>query len=93
MVSESVEKSVEKSETSKIKLTRSQENVLKQILTFVNDSPGRVFILKGYAGTGKTTLLKILIKELTEKQKHYRLLASTGRAVNHPNILPNSVSL
>ena len=71
---------MEKSETTNIKLTKSQENVLKQILAFVNDSPDRVFILKGYAGTGKTTLMKFLIKELTERNKHYRLLASTGRA-------------
>ena len=71
---------MEKSETSSIKLTTSQEKVLKQILTFVNDSPDRVFILKGYAGTGKTTLMKFLIQELTERNKHYRLLASTGRA-------------
>lgn len=71
---------MEKSETANIKLTTSQENVLKQILAFVNDSPDRVFILKGYAGTGKTTLMKFLIKELIETKKHYRLLASTGRA-------------
>ena len=71
---------MEKSETTTIKLTTSQENVLKQILAFVNDSADRVFILKGYAGTGKTTLMKFLIKELTERNKHYRLLASTGRA-------------
>lgn len=67
------------SDITNIQLTTSQENVLKQILAFV-DSPDRVFILKGYAGTGKTTLMKFLIKELTERNKHYRLLASTGRA-------------
>lgn len=71
---------MEKSETTKIKLTRSQENVLKQILAFVNDSADRVFILKGYAGTGKTTLMRFLIKSLADQGKHYRLLASTGRA-------------
>ena len=71
---------MEQSDISKIKLTRSQENVLKQILDFVNDSDDRVFILKGYAGTGKTTLMRFLIKALGEKGKRYRLLASTGRA-------------
>ena len=65
---------------SEIELTRSQENVLKQILDFVNNPEDRVFILKGYAGTGKTTLMRFLIKSLTEQGKHYRLLASTGRA-------------
>ena len=71
---------MEKEDISKIKLTTSQENVLKQILDFVNVSKDRVFILKGYAGTGKTTLMRFLIKALAEKGKRYRLLASTGRA-------------
>ena len=71
---------MERSETTTIKLTTSQENVLKQILAFVNDSADRVFILKGYAGTGKTTLMRFLIKSLADQGKHYRLLASTGRA-------------
>ena len=71
---------MEQSDISKIKLTTSQDNVLKQILDFVNVSKDRVFILKGYAGTGKTTLMRFLIKALSERGKHYRLLASTGRA-------------
>ena len=71
---------MEQSDTSDIQLSRSQENVLTQILDFVNHSTDRVFILKGYAGTGKTTLMRFLIKSLAEKEKRYRLLASTGRA-------------
>lgn len=71
---------MEQSDISGIKLTKSQENVLKQILDFVNVSTDRVFILKGYAGTGKTTLMRFLIKALSEQHKCYRLLASTGRA-------------
>ena len=71
---------MEQSDISDIKLTKSQDNVLKQILDFVNNPTDRVFILKGYAGTGKTTLMRFLIKSLTEQGKHYRLLASTGRA-------------
>lgn len=63
-----------------IQLTTSQRNVLKQILDFVIHPKDRIFILKGYAGTGKTTLMRFLIKELFEKGKDYRLLASTGRA-------------
>mgnify|MGYP002521666621 CR=1 FL=1 len=71
---------MKQSDISDIKLTRSQDHVLKQILDFVNNPEDRVFILKGYAGTGKTTLMRFLIKSLTEQGKHYRLLASTGRA-------------
>lgn len=71
---------MEKSDLSEIKLTRSQDIVLNQILDFVNKSNDRVFILKGYAGTGKTTLMRFLIQELEKVKKDYRLLASTGRA-------------
>ncbi len=71
---------MQQSDIASIKLTTSQDKVLKQILDFVNISKDRVFILKGYAGTGKTTLMRFLIKALAEKGKHYRLLASTGRA-------------
>ena len=38
---------MEQSDISDIQLTRSQENVLTQILDFVNGSTDRVFILKG----------------------------------------------
>ena len=71
---------MEQKELNNIKLTTSQENVLKQILHFIKNSPDRIFILKGYAGTGKTTLMRYLIQELEKINKGYRLLASTGRA-------------
>ena len=63
-----------------IKLTDCQKRVLKSLLSFVNDSDDRVFILKGYAGTGKTTLMRFLIDELSKQGTNYCLLASTGRA-------------
>lgn len=69
-----------KKELENIKLTPSQDRVLNSILDFINDSTDRVFILKGYAGTGKTTLMRFLIQELDKIKKDYRLLASTGRA-------------
>ena len=71
---------MEQNNLKDIRLTTSQENVLKQLLAFVNNSTNSVFILKGYAGTGKTTLMRYLIQELERIQKDYRLLASTGRA-------------
>ena len=64
----------------KITLTASQQQVLDQIIRFVFDSNDRVFILKGYAGTGKTTLMRYLIKELKKRGHLFRLLAPTGRA-------------
>lgn len=63
-----------------IKLTKSQEAVLKQLKDFVFRSEDRVFILKGYAGTGKTTLMRFLIEALEKKEERYRLLSTTGRA-------------
>lgn len=63
----------------KIKLTPSQTRVMAQILDFI-DGKDRVFILKGYAGTGKTTLLRFLLTELRKRNHNYRLLAPTGRA-------------
>ena len=60
---------MQQSDITKIQLTISQENVLKQILDFIDHSSDRVFILKGYAGTGKTTLMRFLIKVLNEKAK------------------------
>lgn len=68
------------SDSSKINLTPSQQKVLDQMIEFVFNSKDRVFVLKGYAGTGKTTLMRFLIKELTQRQKDFKLLSTTGRA-------------
>ena len=66
-------------EQKKITLTPHQQEVFKKLKDFV-DSECRVFILKGYAGTGKTTLMKSFIDYLKEREERYTLLASTGRA-------------
>lgn len=68
--------------STEITLTDDQQRVLKRILDFVDSEDDRVFILKGYAGTGKTTLLRFLIKELDRKDRNYRLVAPTGRAAS-----------
>jgi len=39
------------------------------MMQFVNAPSLRVFILKGYAGTGKTTLMRFLIQELIKQDK------------------------
>lgn len=61
-------------------LTIDQERVFKSLLSFVEDDAKRVFILCGYAGTGKTTMMKALISELNKRELPYSLHASTGRA-------------
>ena len=42
--------------------------------------PNPTYILRGYAGTGKTTLVTTLVKVLPELEMSYVLLAPTGRA-------------
>ena len=39
-----------------------------------------IFVLKGYAGTGKTTVISTIVNSLLEINKKYVLLAPTGRA-------------
>lgn len=72
-----------------MELTISQQKVLKKMTDFVHHSDDRIFILKGYAGTGKTTLMKYLIDNLKENDRLFKLLSTTGRAAkilsNHTN--------
>lgn len=63
-----------------IRLTDSQQTALDKILSFLRMEGQRAFILKGYAGTGKTTLVKAIIQRFAEDGIDFTLLASTGRA-------------
>lgn len=64
----------------KIILNNDQQHAMSCMIDFIRSTTARVFILKGYAGTGKTTLMKELIAELRRRNEQYHLLASTGRA-------------
>jgi ATP-dependent exoDNAse (exonuclease V) alpha subunit len=64
----------------KIKLTKGQERTIKELEKFFYSNTTRVFIIKGYAGTGKTTLIKEIIDRLGTMEATVVLLASTGRA-------------
>ena len=60
-------------------LTTQQQQALEAINKFLNsDIP--VFILKGYAGTGKTTMISQIISEIKKYEKLPLLMAPTGRA-------------
>tara|TARA_B110001450_G_scaffold122656_1_gene115537 strand:+ start:3384 stop:4811 length:1428 start_codon:yes stop_codon:yes gene_type:complete len=62
-------------------LTIKQDVVLQRLATFVLDNKeDNLFILKGYAGTGKTTLIGTLVNSLWNAHKSSVLLAPTGRA-------------
>lgn len=63
-----------------ITLLKSQEIILNKMKDFIYNSSNRVFVLKGYAGTGKTTLMKFLIQDLRKNNRDFSLLSSTGRA-------------
>lgn len=60
-------------------LTSSQQTAFDKIKNFLgNDSD--IFVLKGYAGTGKTHLIKFITRYLDENKTPYEVLAPTGRA-------------
>ncbi len=63
-----------------LQLTEQQQAAKRAIETFINEKDKTVFILKGYAGTGKTTMVKTLIPLLQSMHKIIFLMAPTGRA-------------
>ena len=61
--------------------TVEQEFSLEKLSDFILSSDDRaVFLLCGYAGTGKTSLISALVRTLLQLQRHVVLLAPTGRA-------------
>lgn len=57
-----------------------QKAAFTAIKKFLAHPSINVFVLKGYAGTGKTYLMQALAKKLKEDKEEFCLLASTGRA-------------
>ena len=63
------------------KPTEDQSEALDRLLTFLSDrSDGQIFVLRGYAGTGKTSLVSALIRFLDDHRYPCTLMAPTGRA-------------
>ncbi|MCW0483255.1 ATP-dependent DNA helicase [Gaoshiqia sediminis] len=61
--------------------TAGQELLAGKLAAFVADNPAEsAFLLKGYAGTGKTSMLNALVKTLSAFKFQTVLLAPTGRA-------------
>ncbi|WP_160070143.1 ATP-dependent DNA helicase [Sphingobacterium bovisgrunnientis] len=61
--------------------TPQQEQVFELLTNFLHTfSKNSCFILKGYAGTGKTTIISALVQSLPRINKKSVLLAPTGRA-------------
>ncbi len=62
-----------------IELTPQQAVVAAQLREFFR-SDERCFVLKGYAGTGKTFLIGHMARELAEQNREVMIMAPTGRA-------------
>ena len=63
------------------KPTLEQEKVVKKLADFLFcQNSETLFLLRGYAGTGKTSLIGALVKTLDQLQQKCILLAPTGRA-------------
>ena len=61
--------------------TPKQTVALQKLATFIlSKDNDRVFLLKGYAGTGKTTLIGTLVNSLWKTTRKAVLMAPTGRA-------------
>lgn len=60
--------------------TDDQRDVVSLLESFLFSNHNRLFVLKGYAGTGKTTMMSALIKTLPTFHLYSVLLAPTGRA-------------
>lgn len=61
--------------------THKQDLTLELLSKFILEtSVDRIFLLKGYAGTGKTTIIGTLVKNMWKVKKKVILAAPTGRA-------------
>lgn len=71
---------------SELKYTPSQQAAIKAFDNFLNDKNAQAFILKGAAGTGKTTITRIMVEMVRRKfngvDSDVALMAPTGRAAD-----------
>ncbi len=72
--------------------TPQQAEAIRQLADFMlTENQDAVFILRGFAGTGKTSLISALVRTMAQLQRECMLIAPTGRAAkvfstysNHP---------
>ena len=61
--------------------TAEQSVAMNRLAIFVNNpAPRQVFLMKGYAGTGKTVIISALVRALVKHRRRVVLMAPTGRA-------------
>lgn len=71
----------------------SQILALKQLEEFLFLNTECVFLLRGYAGTGKTSIIGALVKVLQEHRVPVRLMAPTGRAAKVFSAMADTTAL
>ena len=65
----------------KLNPTKGQADLIDKLAVFIlSDDPNAIFLLKGYAGTGKTTIISALVRAFRDFKIKSVLLAPTGRA-------------
>lgn len=60
--------------------TSCQDGLFRMLAGYVAGDGGDIFVVNGYAGTGKTTAVTSLVKTLKAHGRQFRLMAPTGRA-------------
>jgi exodeoxyribonuclease-5 len=61
--------------------TADQRSAMRHLAAFgISNKVNPLYLLKGYAGTGKTSLISAFVKQLHASHRRYVLMAPTGRA-------------
>ena len=60
--------------------TSCQDNLLRDIASFLTSDDGDILVVNGYAGTGKTTVLAAVVSAFTALKTPCVLMAPTGRS-------------
>lgn len=63
-------------------LTEEQKNVIRGIIKDINSYQKQIITFGGVAGCGKSTIIKIILKILAEKNLNFLPCAYTGKAAN-----------
>ncbi|MEH6710063.1 MAG: AAA family ATPase, partial [Paraglaciecola polaris] len=62
------------------KLNHDQQKLFIELEAFLSSDDHPIFLLKGYAGVGKTYVTSVLTNYLTESNQQFMLMAPTGKA-------------
>ena len=77
--------------TQGFELTPDQKTAVRMLEAFLQNDE-HIFVLKGYAGTGKTTLIRGMVAYFSEVKRSFAVIAPTGRAAKVLRIRTNAGS-